>query len=77
MTATSMMVARSPSGTERRIRACRRSSLSRSSVLAVKRTLYRAEAKGSTVAGRAGWGLDKGRVEEPEASARPGALPPS
>jgi len=38
LTAISMIRPRSPSGTEERIRACRRSSLSRSSALAVKRT---------------------------------------
>jgi hypothetical protein len=34
----SMICPRSPSGTEERMRACRRSSFSRSSALAVKRT---------------------------------------
>ena len=47
MTASSMMAARSPSGTEPRLSAWSRSSFSRSSALAVNWTLYRPSARGS------------------------------
>ena len=58
VTAASTIAARSPSGTEARIRAWSRSSLSRSPALAVNWTLYRPGARGSRTAGRTGTGGD-------------------
>ena len=48
-----MTAARSPSGTSVRMRAVSRSSMSRSSWLAVNWTLYRAGERGSITAGLA------------------------
>ena len=59
VTASSMIVARSPSGTDERMRSRSRLSLSRSSSLAVNWTFHRAGAMGLTTAGVAGAGAGK------------------
>ena len=60
VTASSMIVARSPSGTDERMRSRSRTSLSQSSALAVNWTLQRSGAMGCTTGGvvRAGAGRD-------------------